>query len=370
MRILYFSRDYTPHDHRFLASLAESGHEVFCMWLERRGHRQEDRMLPEGITLVKWAGGQGPFRWGDRRRLLRDLKRVLREIQPDVVHAGPVQTAAWLTAKAGFRPLVTMSWGSDLLKDADSSTRLRKITEYTLGRSAVLVGDCQAVRDKAAAFGFDAERMVTFPWGVNLDDFSPGNHDGGLRERAGWQDDFVILHNRSWEPVYGVDVFAKAFVLAAQQRSELRLFLLGNGSLAGQIRQILIGGRMMGRVQFAGQVPQEKLPEYYRAADLYISASHSDGSSVSLMEALASGLPALVSDIPGNREWIEEGEQGWLFPDGDVEALAAGMIRAADSWKQLPEFGDRARKQAEARADWPKNFEKLLDAYQMAVENN
>ncbi|MEN8242891.1 MAG: glycosyltransferase, partial [Chloroflexota bacterium] len=322
MRILYFSRDYTPHDHRFLASLAESEHEVFCMWLERRGHRQEERMLPAGITAVKWAGGQEPFRRGDRRRLLRDLKRVLREIKPDVVHAGPVQTAAWLTAKAGFRPLVTMSWGSDLLKDADSSARLRKATEYTLARSAALVGDCQAVRDKAAALGFDDDRIVTFPWGVNLDDFSPWNDDGGLRERAGWQEEFVILHNRSWEAVYGVDVFAKAFVLAAQQRPELRLFLLGNGSLAGEIRQILISGGALEKVQFVGQVSQKKLPAYYRAADLYISASHSDGSSVSLMEALASGVPALVSDIPGNREWINDGMQGWLFPDGDAHALA------------------------------------------------
>ena len=61
----------------------------------------------------------------------------------------------------------------------------------------------------------------------------------------------------------------------------------------------------------------------YRAADLYLSASHSDGSSVSLMEALGCGLPVLVSDIPGNREWVTDGEQGWLFPDGDDAAAVA-----------------------------------------------
>jgi glycosyltransferase involved in cell wall biosynthesis len=367
MRILYFSRDYTPHDHRFLASLAESEHEVYCMWLERSGHRQEARMLPPGIIPVKWAGGQQPYNQRDSRRLLRDLKRVLREVQPDVVHAGPVQTAAWLAAKAGFKPLVTMSWGSDLLKDADSSPQLKKATEFTLARSAVLVGDCDAVRQKAISYRFDAERIVTFPWGVNLNDFTPENDDGGLRERAGWQQEFVILHLRSWEPVYGVDVFAKAFALAAQHHPELRLFLLGNGSMASQIRQILIGGGVMHQVQLPGQVPQEKLPDYYQAADLYVSASHSDGSSVSLMEALASGLPALVSDIPGNREWIEEGEQGWLFPDGDAQALAEGILRTVEMRENLTEIGKRARQRAEERANWRKNFRKLLDAYQLAV---
>jgi glycosyltransferase involved in cell wall biosynthesis len=367
MRILYFSRDYTPHDHRFLASLAESEHEMFCMWLERRGHRQEARMLPAGITPVKWAGGEQSYSHKDNRRLLRDLKRVLREVQPDVVHAGPVQSAAWLVAKAGFRPLVTMSWGSDLLKDADSSPQLKKATEYTLAHSAVLVGDCDAVRQKAVAVGFEDERIVTFPWGVNLDDFTPDGEDGDLRERAGWQEEFVILHLRSWEPVYGVDVFAKAFALAAQKRPELRLFLLGNGSMAAKIRQIFIGGGVLPQVQLPGQVPQEKLPEYYQAADLYVSASHSDGSSVSLMEAMASGLPVLVSDIPGNREWVQEDAQGWLFPDGDAQALAEGILRAVEERENLPAFGKRARQRAEERANWSKNFEKLLNVYQLAV---
>ena len=75
------------------------------------------------------------------------------------------------------------------------------------------------------------------------------------------------------------------------------------------------------KVFFGGHVPQIDLPGYYQAADLYISASHSDGSSVSLMEALASGLPVLVSDIPGNVEWVEPGRQGWLFKDSDVTSL-------------------------------------------------
>jgi glycosyltransferase involved in cell wall biosynthesis len=61
-------------------------------------------------------------------------------------------------------------------------------------------------------------------------------------------------------------------------------------------------------------------------ADLYISPSHVDGSSVSLMEALACGLPALVSDIPANQEWVSEGVNGWLFPDGNADILAEKIL--------------------------------------------
>lgn len=366
MRVLYFTRDYTTHDHRFLKALAESGQEVFFLPLERRGHRQEDRLLPAGVTRVQWAGGQKPARLRDGVRLLISLRKVLREIKPDVVHAGPVQTVGLLAALSGFRPLVTMSWGSDLLVDADKSKRYQRVTRYVLGKTDVLVGDCDAVRQKARAFGMPDERIVTFPWGVDLERFSLGDDDG-LRERVGWQDKFVVLHVRSWEPVYGVDVFAKAFVRAAHQEPDLRLFLLGNGSQAQIVRSILMGGGVVDMVQFVGQVSQEKLPSYYRTADLYVSASHSDGSSVSLMEALASGVPSLVSDIPGNQEWIDPGVAGWRFADGDVDKLAEGIVNAVKQKKKLKKIGQAARKLAEERANWPNNFEKLLEAYEMAV---
>jgi glycosyltransferase involved in cell wall biosynthesis len=200
---------------------------------------------------------------------------------------------------------------------------------------------------------------------VDLGHFSPGD-GGGLRERAGWGDAFVLLHTRSWEPLYGVDVMAKAFVHAAQQRPELRLFMLGNGSMAAELRRIFMQGGVLERVRFVGQISQNDLPRYYRAADLYISASRSDGSSVSLMEALACGLPALVSDIPGNREWVTPGKEGWWFPDGDADALAQGILDAVDRKKDLKAMGAAARKLAEKRANWRQNVKQLQRAYELA----
>jgi glycosyltransferase involved in cell wall biosynthesis len=113
-----------------------------------------------------------------------------------------------------------------------------------------------------------------------------------------------------------VDVLAKAFVKVAAQNPDVNLLLLGGGSQGAKIRQILTNGGVMDRVHFGGQISHTDLPRWYHMADLYISPSHVDGSSVTLMEALASGLPCLVSDIPGNKEWIEDGVNGWLFRMG------------------------------------------------------
>jgi glycosyltransferase involved in cell wall biosynthesis len=362
VRVLYFSRDYTPHDYRFLTSLVKAGFEVYYLRLERRGHSQEDRALPPEVEQVQWAGGQAPFSWRELPKLLHSLKGVIRRVMPDLVHAGPIQTAAFLAALAGYQPLVTASWGYDLMIDAGRSAWYRWATRYTLRRSAVLVGDCDPIRQKAILYGMRAERIVTFPWGIDLMQFSPGMAKNKKDAT------FTVLSTRSWEALYGVEVLAKAFAMAAQQRPELRLVMLGNGSQAAQLRQIFERGGVLEQVYFPGQVAQSDLPRYYRSADLYVSASHSDGTSISLLEALACGTPALLSDIPGNREWVQPGVQGWLFPDGDTNALGQALLHAVEQRLQLAEMGCAARRLAEQRADWDVNFQELLRAYQMAAQ--
>jgi glycosyltransferase involved in cell wall biosynthesis len=372
MRVLYFSRDYTTHDNRFLSALAKTEHQVFYLRLERRGHQLEERSLPPEIEIVPWSGGQAPARWQDGPRLLSDLKRVLKRVKPDLVQAGPLQRSAFLVALAGFRPLVSTSWGYDLLQDADRNAAWRWATRFTLGRSAAFVGDCNTIRQLAKSYGMSDERIVTFPWGIDLEHFTPSDRwrrPNPEQTEAGAP--FTILSTRSWEPIYGVDTIARAFVQAARQGARLRLAMLGNGSQAGLLRRVLSPAGNNGDnagVLFPGQVSYADLPRYYRSADLYISASHSDGTSISLLEAMACGCPVLVSDIPGNREWVQDGVNGWLFPEGDDRALGKAILNAAAQRGRLPEMGQAARQIAEGRADWSKNFPHLLDAYQIALK--
>lgn len=373
MRILYFTRDFTPHDYRFLTTLAESGQEVYFLRLEQ-GRQVEQRPLPAAVNWVDWRGGRAPFRWRDMPVLLRSLNKVLREVKPDILHAGPIQTTAFLAALSGFRPLASMSWGSDLLREAGRSRWYRWITRFTLRRSTVMIGDCDVVRRKAVSFGLPDERIFTFPWGIDLNRFKPwpavprgAAESCALRERLDWQDCVVALSLRSWEPVYGIDVLLEGFARAARGNPALRLLMLGGGSQADLVHRLIHNNGLENRVHLAGQVSQNDLPALYHAADLYLSASHSDGSSVSLMEALGSGVPVLVSDIPGNQEWIEHGQQGWLFGDGDSEELARWLLEAASDRDRLACLGRKARRLAEERADWAKNFPFLLKAYAAAV---
>lgn len=365
MRVVYFSQDYTPHDYRFLAALAETEHRVHYLRLEDAGLGLESRPLPEAVERIDWSGGRRRLSEWHLPRLWRELRGVLKRLQPDLVHAGPVPRAAFLTALVGYKPLLTMAWGSDLLWETKQRATRWK-ARYALAASAGLVCDCQAVRARAIELGMVAEKIVVFPWGVDLDHFKPGP-SGGLRQELGWEDSFVLISTRAWEPLLGVDVVIRGFIEAAQSRPELRLLMLGSGSKGPEIRELIRDSGLQGHVHYAGYVRHDLLPRYYRTADLYLSASHSDGSSVSLLEAMACGKPALVSDIPGNREWVEPERNGWQFRDGQARDLAGRLITIGDRREQLATMGLEARRIAEARANWPDNFGQLMQAYDRAV---
>jgi glycosyltransferase involved in cell wall biosynthesis len=364
MRIIYFTKSYTPHDYRFLSSLSKTKHEIYYLKLEANQRQVEDRSVPSDVQQVLWAGGQREFRWSDLSRLTFDLRRLTKEIKPDLIHAGPIQTCAFIAALSGFRPILSMCWGYDLVQDADRNSWMKWITRYTLKRSAYFVSDAQFTRHKAVAFGMNPENTVIFPWGVDIEHFTKKTF-----KRSNVRT-FTLFCNRTWEEIYGVDVLAKAFVKVAASSPNVNLVLLGGGSQGARIRHILINGAVMDRVHFGGQVTYNDLPRWYQMADIYISPSHVDGSSVSLMEALACGVPCLGSDIPGNKEWIVEGENGWLFRDGDANDLANKILAAIKSRKSFKQICESARKTAEQRADWKKNFGKLLEAYDKAVSQN
>ena len=360
MKILYFTRGQSPHDLRFLRALASTNHQVAVLCLED----SPAYTWPSGIPALRWPEDIRKKKASSPGRLAQAFKQIVKEYQPDIVHAGPVQRVAYIAALARVHPLLTMSWGSDLLLEVDQHITWPWITRYTLKKSDWFTADCQTVVDKARSLGY-AGPVSIFPWGVDLEHFHPGPM-GEIRKKLGWENNVVFLSNRTLEPLYGVDVIARAFVKALEKNGNLRLLLFGKGSEEPKVHEILKEAEAQGKVHIGGYASLDELPEIYRSTDVYLSASHSDGSSVSLMEALACGKPALISDIPSNREWIQPEGAGWLFRDGDSDDLAEKMVGCAGI-HSFEEYLAKARSLAETRANWVKNFAILLDTYRRIV---
>jgi len=362
VRVLYFSERRTVHDRRFLAGYAAAGAEISHLRLCAADER--DVEAPEGVESLAWPAPLWELEAVESLRseqlaatYVVGLADVLRAGRFDAIHAGPIPTCGWLAARAGAAPLIVQSWGSDLLYDAVHDDVARERAGVALAASSLVQCDSHAVRAVLLSdYNVPEDHIVQFPWGVDADLFSPGDADTGVRSREGLSDAVVAISNRAWEPLYGVMTVLEGFELAAKNSSALGLVLLGSGSLEHDIHDFLDRSALATRVFVAGRVPNSDLVSYLRDADIYISGSLSDGASISLLEAMATELPAVVSDIPGNREWIEPGVGGYLFPTGDAEKLAESLVALARDAALRREMGLRNRREAVARATWASNF--------------
>src|SRR5215813_3914502 len=134
MRILYFSRNWTTHDQRFLQAIVAGGHDAWLLRWESGGRPLRRGELPAGVREALW-----------KEATLSGLQEVLDFVRPSLLHAGPVHTCGYLAALSGFHPFVLMSWGSDILWDAMRDDASGARARIALSAADWLVCDCREV---------------------------------------------------------------------------------------------------------------------------------------------------------------------------------------------------------------------------------
>jgi len=271
---------------------------------------------------------------------------------PDVILAGPIPSAGPAAiAAAGDVPVVLQSWGFDLLLHATRDTAVAERCRDALASARGFFGDCQATVSAASALGMsEAVPRLILPWGTDLAQFRPAP--------AFPEGPFTIASVRSWEPLYRVPTLILGFGQFARDHAGARLLLAGDGSERPAV-EAAIAECPPGSVECAGRVAAPDLARLFQRAHLYANASAVDGTSVSLLEAMACGLPVVSSGPGGTAEWIEPGRNGILVEPATEGAFAEAFARAAADPAWWEAAGRANRRIVEDRADWAANFSRL-----------
>jgi glycosyltransferase involved in cell wall biosynthesis len=138
-----------------------------------------------------------------------------------------------------------------------------------------------------------------------------------------------VVCTRHQESVYANETIVEALALLRADALDVRATLLGGGALLEERRAQIRELGLEDVVDLPGHQPPELVRRALQTASVYVSASTSDGASSSLLEAMACGLFPVVSAIPANLAWIEDGATGLLFEPGDTRGLAEALRRAA-----------------------------------------
>jgi glycosyltransferase involved in cell wall biosynthesis len=256
------------------------------------------------------------------------FQALLRSLSPDVVH---VHGLGFPQEVRGLRKLLP---GTPILLQ-DHANRVPRFWHRNAFRSGAAAASGVSFCARAQAEPFRAARVLprnleVFEIPELTSSFTPGDA-AAARSATGLRGDPALLWvahlNANKDPLTVLDgVSAAARVLP-----ELQLWCCYGTSplLSAVAARVARDTRLAGRVHFLGRVPHRRVEELMRAADLFVLASHREGCNSALVEALATGLPPVVTDIPSSRELTGAGAVGALWPCGDSQALAAAIVRAA-----------------------------------------
>jgi glycosyltransferase involved in cell wall biosynthesis len=223
----------------------------------------------------------------------------------------------------------------------------------------MVIVDSDVQKKAAIGYGCNPKKILCFPWAVDLNRFSPG----GAFPKQTREGRRTVLCARSHESVYGIEYLLEAIPIVVGKIPAARFVFVGSGSLTNKYREFVSKHGLDRNVEFLGAVSHEKMPEILASCDVYVTPSLSDGSSATLLEAMACAKPCIASDIPGNREWINSGVNGILVAPRDPRSLAEAVISLLKEPETAGRLGHQARVTVEQKADLEKNlgfFERRL----------
>src|SRR5690348_23046 len=168
----------------------------------------------------------------------------------------------------------------------------------------------------------------------------------------------------------GFDVLIEA-VARARCREQVQVCIVGDGVEENALRALAVARGVAASFEFAGRLSVADMPERFAGADVFVLSSHSEGRPNVVVEALASGLPVIATDLEGVRGMVVDGHTGWLIPSGDADRLAAALDQADADRAELCRRGERAREIANAQlGTWAETAQAYDTLFRAALGSN
>ena len=300
---------------------------------------------------------------------LIEIMRLTRKIRPRVIHAHYVNVfgvLAGLYARlTGFKPIVLSAWGPLRLRNSKGLQRL--LIKYAFKKADILLVHSKVLAQTVVTLGASPKKIRIFSWGIDLDEFNPQLDATKIRKELKLSNCPVVISVRSFEPVYNVECLVNAIPLVLKQISNAKFIITGKGSLEHKLKQLTNNLGVYDSVRFTGYVPRGKFPLYLCASDVYVSTSLADGGSVSLFEAMACGLPVVVTDLPANREYVRDSWNGYFVTQKSPKLLAERIIDILKDSEKKKSYGKRNYEFARDMLNQKKSMKEIEKLYESLI---
>ncbi len=367
MKILFLAHANSIHSHRWIRFFANAGHTI--IWVSLTAPLKTDVITHSSVRFIFLDKTIFRIPLIGSLAVVVVLKKLLAQEKPDILHVHYVGINGALASFCNFHPMVVTAWGSDVLF-AGKSFWKRPLVARALRNADLVTCDAEHMREAIIRFKVPSPRIHIIQFGIDTKRFMPGQKKQELLEKLGLSGNKTVISLRTFEPVYDISSLIRAVPLVLKKHPDVHILLVGSGPEEKMLRELVEDLHISNHVTFLGFIQNNELPDYLRSVDVYVSTSLSDaGIASSTAEAMACGTPIVVTDSGENRSWINNGENGYLVPTKNPDALAEKIILLLSDSDLRKIVGAAGRKTIQERDDYYREMEKMSELYTTLHKN-
>jgi glycosyltransferase involved in cell wall biosynthesis len=289
---------------------------------------------------------------------IKELKRIIQEFNPSIIHVHQANSYAYITSLAnkGKYPQMLTTWGSDVLLLPKMGAKYRYIVKKSLKSSQIITAD--------ASYMGEAIKNLIGNVPVTIANF--GIEIPGIAEEPVLKEK-IIYSNRLHKKLYNIEQIIDGLAIFLSENRDWKLIIGASGDQTDTLKLKAAAVLPINSYEFIGFVTPEINKSYYLKSSLYISIPMSDGTSISLLEAMTYGCIPIVSNLPANKEWINNNQNGVVV--GNHETLTDAVDRAMLlSQSEVAKFNTTIIQNKGSKEANKKVFEDLYDQLLLKVK--
>ena len=340
-RILFLGETYRADAITWMNGLKEFGDFEIVTW--------ELQTSSNGVNRIK--------RLFELTKAILSIKSTAKNFNPDMVIAERTTSYGYLAAISGIKPLVIAQQGITDLWPLNSPLYIFKkvLQDYAFKKADLIHAWGNVMEQHMKESNVDMSKVMVLPKGINLNNFEFKNTSNTTMINA--------IVTRALQPEYRHDLILKAFSIIKKNNIPFKLTIIGDGMELKNLKSLANELNIENEVNFAGRIDNTDIPKFLQQANFYISTPITEGVSASLFEAMACGCFPIVSDLPGNRSWIQQKVNGILVSIENEFNLAKELEWAFNNNVFTKNAVAQNRKFVEENANYELNMKKIACTY-------
>lgn len=345
IKIALVSSAESTHTIRWANALSKLGLQVFLI-----SQHELKGVLVDDVKFLKlkFSGSGGYF------MNVPQFKKIIRKIEPDVIHAHYASGYGTLLANSGFNFILSV-WGSDVYDFPNQSIVKKYLLKRALAKADKLYSTSHCM--KLETLKYTNKHIDVIPFGVDVDLYFDRQKDG---------DFFRIGIVKVLADKYGVDILIRAFsIVVSKVKSPLQLVIAGDGPDYKKLKNLGDELGIANLIHFLGWVDNHQVPDLLKTFDVFVVPSRLDSESfgVAAVEAGAARLPCIVSNVGGLPEVVVDGLTGLVVPKESPEELATALIYLIENNSLCEKFGNNGYERVKTEYSWWANVNAMKNQY-------